>query len=210
MVTDGTEMDTRRVEAAAMSSIITGSSDRVPVTKKIYITDCITAEVEAGKHAGYVSAWTDVLSIWDRGTHAKEKYPHTRGRFWTVMEFDDVERDLPDHGYVAPTEADVRAIIALTWAGGPRVIHCAAGVSRSSAAAWIIFVAGGHSPLAAYWLLRHCVQATKDAGYRDDTYIRPNYRMIEIADKLLEQNGKFIACWHDHFLDRPWARETDY
>jgi predicted protein tyrosine phosphatase len=88
-----------------------------------------------------------------------------------------------------PTEDDVRRIIDVARLVGKRtgrvVIHCQAGISRSTAAAII-------------------VQATiLGSGAEDDAVARvfeqrpiarPNRRMIAIADSLLEREGRLIAA----------------
>lgn len=86
------------------------------------------------------------------------------------------------------TDEDVQQIIALAHelrsATGRVLIHCEAGVSRSTAAALIMY---------ACWL---------GPGREDEAMTRvlaqrpiaiPNRRMVEIADRLLDRKGSLVA-----------------
>jgi predicted protein tyrosine phosphatase len=86
------------------------------------------------------------------------------------------------------TEHDVHQIITLAHdlrtATGRVLIHCEAGISRSSAAALIMY---------ACWL---------GPGREDEAMKRvlaqrpmaiPNPRMVGIADRLLDRNGRLVA-----------------
>lgn len=91
-------------------------------------------------------------------------------------------------GLTLPGEAHVRRL--LDFAGGwnrekPMVIHCHAGVSRSTAAAYIVAAAlnpaANEAELAA--MLRwHSPSAT------------PNSRLIAVADALLGREGRMVAA----------------
>ena len=89
------------------------------------------------------------------------------------------------------TEEDVHQIITLAdelrSANGSVLIHCEAGISRSSAAALIMY---------ACWL---------GPGREDEAMKRvlaqrplaiPNPRMVGIADRLLDRNGRLLAMLH--------------
>jgi predicted protein tyrosine phosphatase len=86
------------------------------------------------------------------------------------------------------TEQDIRQIIVLAQelqsVSGRILIHCEAGVSRSSAAALIMY---------AYWL---------GPGQEHEAMMRvlvqrpiamPNRRMVELADRLLDRKGSLVA-----------------
>lgn len=87
-----------------------------------------------------------------------------------------------------PTEADVEKIIAVARrvvrSGGSVLAHCAAGVSRSSAAALIVYAVALGSGREEEALRRVCEQRP---------VARPNRRMIEIADRLLRRKGNLLS-----------------
>jgi predicted protein tyrosine phosphatase len=86
------------------------------------------------------------------------------------------------------TEADVERIIdaaqELSRRGGRVLAHCAAGVSRSSAAALIVY---------AVVLGAGCEEEAMRRVYEQRPIARPNRRMIEMADRILERNGALVA-----------------
>lgn len=88
-----------------------------------------------------------------------------------------------------PTEDDVRSLIriarALKGRSGRVLTHCQAGISRSSAAAVILYVVmlgPGHEEEAVARVRKQREIAS------------PNRRMISIADELLELDGRLIAA----------------
>lgn len=95
----------------------------------------------------------------------------------TVLRFNDIIEPRP--GLVTPDVAMIEAILALQ---GPvtLLIHCFAGVSRSTAAAYVLACAsrspGEEAALAAF-LRRTCPEAT------------PNALMVSLADDLLGRGG---------------------
>ncbi len=94
----------------------------------------------------------------------------------------------PMDGMVLADEQHVRALIDFVrkWDGHhPMVIHCYAGISRSTAAAFIAL----------------CV-ARPDRDERDiaarlrtaSSFATPNRRLVELADRLLGRDGRMIAA----------------
>jgi predicted protein tyrosine phosphatase len=86
-----------------------------------------------------------------------------------------------------PTEEDVRKIIGLAESlisvGGNVLVHCAAGISRSTAAALIMYTC---------WLGpgSECEAIERVISRRP--IANPNRRMIALADKLLGREGRLI------------------
>lgn len=147
---------------------------------------------ELGEYCG--AGVSHVLSILDPQTPEPEAFarfaPHRRTR----LEFHDVV--LPLDGRVRPARADVERILAFgreCAEHGARhvLIHCFAGVSRSTAAAAILM-------------------AASNPGREEETFgalaaIRPrawpNSQMIRLADAVLERNGALSAAlrrYYDH------------
>ena len=140
---------------------------------------------ELAQHgAGGVS---HVLSLLD--TH--HGLPEALGGYGEIdhelVRFDDVVAEFP--GFVACSEADVRRILALgerMRAAGARarhlLVHCHAGISRSTAAAAVLM-------------------AQFNAGRETEAFLRildlrphawPNTRIVEFADRLLERDGALL------------------
>jgi predicted protein tyrosine phosphatase len=90
-------------------------------------------------------------------------------------------------GLIAPDRESVRAILdfARSWTGArPLLVHCWAGISRSSAAAFTIACARnpGREPCIADELRRRAPFAT------------PNRLMVALADDLLQSEGRMIEA----------------
>ncbi len=91
-------------------------------------------------------------------------------------------------GHILPAEEHVEEVLAFVRAwdrAEPLVVHCWAGVSRSTAAAYIAACAlseTGREEALAQELRRRSPTAT------------PNARMIEIADRLLERDGRMVEA----------------
>lgn len=101
-------------------------------------------------------------------------------------------RMTPEHerdGHVLPEELHVREVLgfARRWKAepekGPLLIHCYAGVSRSTAAAYMSVLAldPARDELELATELR-----------RSSPTASPNPRLIEIADRVLGRNGRMI------------------
>ncbi len=167
------------------------------------ITICGLDEL-AGCHVNDVS---HVLSILDPGWPEPEALRVFDVHRRLKLHFHDVIEPLP--GWVAPERCDVELLLAFArnLDGSRRVadeepglthllVHCHAGVSRSTAAATLIL-------------------AQRDPGrpaqeiVREVTRLRPrawpNLRMIEFGDALLGRDGEIVAAVRGHYrtaLDR--------
>ena len=146
------------------------------------ITICGIAELALHREAGV----SHVLSIVDPGTPEPDAFALFQRHRRQTLYFDDVLFETA--GLQAPQDADVEALLAIgeeLEAGDVRhlLIHCHAGVSRSTAAAALLMAQ--HNP-----------------GRESDAFLAlldlrpqawPNTRMVEIADRLLERRGALKA-----------------
>ena len=100
------------------------------------------------------------------------------------LDVDDIAESIPD--YVAPNERHIAELIAfaLAWGGrGPAVIHCWAGISRSTAAAFITLCA--LNPDVPERLIAAQLRNASPTAY-------PNRLMIRLGDAALERAGRMI------------------
>jgi predicted protein tyrosine phosphatase len=94
----------------------------------------------------------------------------------------------PHEGLVLPCEAHVADLVefALRWdRKSPLLIHCWAGISRSTAAALITLCA--LNPDADELRL---AQALRDAS----PTASPNRRLVQLADEVLQRSGRMIEA----------------
>jgi len=93
------------------------------------------------------------------------------------------------------TEEDVRRIIQLAEQlrseTGTLLIHCEAGVSRSTATALIIYVC---------WLGRAREDEAMQHVIAQRPYAIPNRRMVALADRLLGLDGRLLRARDDSML----------
>ena len=99
------------------------------------------------------------------------------------LRFHDITDPIP--GYLAPQAVHLEALITFGTAwnkAGPLIIHCYAGVSRSTAAALTILCLynQGREEKAAQVLRERAPHA------------QPNQRVIAIADRLLGCDGRLV------------------
>jgi predicted protein tyrosine phosphatase len=111
---------------------------------------------------------------------------------------DDV--DEPLEGFILPAEEHVEQLVAFlreSPADRPLVIHCLAGVSRSTAAALVALVldAPGREHEAAA-LMRSA------APFAD-----PNRRLITVADAFLGRGGALVAAL-DSMGESEWLKDV--
>ena len=148
---------------------------------------------------------THVLSILDPGWPEPEAFgafdPHRR----LELRFHDVIDAEP--GCIAPESLDVEQLLTfgrdLTEARDTHLlVHCHAGVSRSTAAAALI--------LAQTRPDRPAEEALQ-AVVRQRPRAWPNLRILELGDALLERHGEIVNAARAHyrrFLQRePWLIE---
>jgi predicted protein tyrosine phosphatase len=152
----------------------------------------------AGHCAGGV---THVLSILDPGWPEPEPLSifelHRRLR----LRFHDIIESQP--GWVAPERWDVELLLSFArdlGAGGTHLlIHCHAGVSRSTAAAALV-------------LAQRCPDQPADEVLEEVVRLRPrawpNLRILELGDGILGRSGEIVEAATAHYrraIERePW------
>jgi predicted protein tyrosine phosphatase len=134
--------------------------------------------------------------------------PERCGEITYLLSIGDVQDDLP-LGYdnvnsklrllvadvvteFGATEKDIQQIITLARelrsTTGRVVIHCEAGVSRSSAAALIMY---------SCWLGPGSEREAMTRVLAQRPIAVPNRRMVELADKLLDRKGRLVAALYE-------------
>jgi predicted protein tyrosine phosphatase len=102
------------------------------------------------------------------------------------LEMDDIAEEMD--GMIAPSEQHVEQLIAFLkrWdRAQPMVVHCYAGISRSTAAAFI--AACAISPERSEAEIAARLRAASPTAY-------PNRRLVALADRYLKRGGKMTAA----------------
>ncbi len=103
-----------------------------------------------------------------------------------ILNMDDIA--LPLDGYTAPGDEHVTRLIEFVtgWdRKSPLVVHCFAGISRSSASAYVAACALNprRDEMQIAWELR---RASRTA--------MPNVRIVSLADHLLKRDGRMVRA----------------
>ena len=103
-----------------------------------------------------------------------------------VLAVDDIAT--PMEGYTVPAQEHVERLIEFvgTWdRTAPMVVHCFAGISRSTAGAYVAACAlnPNRDEQQIAWDIR---RASRTA--------QPNARIVSIADRLLQRDGRMIRA----------------
>jgi predicted protein tyrosine phosphatase len=129
---------------------------------------------------------THILSILDPEWPDPEAFQAFDPHFRATLRFHDAIE--PDRDVLLPQKADVEAILTFgrdaAEAGG-LLIHCHAGISRSTAATLMI-LAQAHPDEGEDSLADRLLQTRPQAW--------PNSRMIRFADELLDRRGRLVAA----------------
>jgi len=165
------------------------------------VTICGIEELE-GHCAGGV---THVLSILDPGWPEPDSLSRFDINRRLRLRFHDVIESQPG---IAPERWDVELLLAfsrdLTMANEVHLlVHCHAGVSRSTAAATLVMAQTCHDRPAAE-VLQEVVRLRPRAW--------PNLRILELGDEILGRRGEIVEAARAHYrraLERePWLAEA--
>ena len=123
-----------------------------------------------------------LLRLTDRVERPRQVAPENH----LVLAVDDIA--MPMEGYTVPAEEHVERLIEFVgkWdRAAPMVVHCYAGISRSTAGAFVAACAlnPARDELAIAWDIR---SASRTA--------QPNARIVTIADRLLKRQGRMVRA----------------
>src|SRR3954451_12138830 len=134
-----------------------------------------------------------VLSILDPDWPVPEEFGAYGEHEKLELRFNDIIEDTP--GQIVPREEHVSALLAFgrdLMAEPPQdahlLVHCHAGISRSSASMALI-LAQGLPEVPADDILREVLRIRQKAW--------PNLRIVEIGDAMLGRNGTLVRAAHD-------------
>ena len=170
---------------------------------KIYVTD----RRRAGKMLMSTNTGPLITHLVSFGTWEREQRPPAGFYHHTCrkirFQFDDIARDADFGPYTPPMKEDIQNLInfyneeVFTHEDPVVLIHCFAGVSRSTAAALIL-------------LYMHIGDATE--AFDELMAIRPiaspNKRMVRFADEILEKDGEFFR--EVEYAKMVWTPEGMY
>jgi len=123
-----------------------------------------------------------LLRLVDRVQRPKHIAPENH----LVLAVDDITA--PMDGYTAPAHENVQRLIDFVTAWdrkAPMVVHCFAGISRSTAGAYVAACALNpkRDEMQIAWDIR---RASRTA--------QPNARIVSIADRLLKRDGRMVRA----------------
>jgi len=103
-----------------------------------------------------------------------------------ILDIDDITQEI--EGYTAPCDNHVRELIDFVqdWdRAAPMVVHCYAGISRSTAGAFVTACTlnPARDEMEIAWEIRHASRTAK-----------PNARIVSLADSLLGREGRMVRA----------------
>ena len=177
-------------------------------TRPDFILTCAEMAEAILTNPAYSKGIGYVVSLGAEGGARPQGFPKARCKNLR-LEFDDIEQASNLAGYTGCTRAHIEQLIAFaeTVRSKPRrvLVHCGAGISRSSAATYIMLsvlegpgsevAMAEHLEVVRAWSTKH--------GFRTSDYgIGPNRRMVWMADKLLAREGALLAAIEQVFASR--------
>jgi len=103
-----------------------------------------------------------------------------------ILSMDDIT--VPMDGYTIPCDDHVTALVAFVrgWnRAKPLVVHCYAGVSRSTAGAYV--AACALNPGRDEWVIARELRRVSPTA-------TPNGRLVALADRILRRDGRMVAA----------------
>ena len=143
-----------------------------------------------------------VVSIGGHPAPPPPGYKTFRGRKMR-LEFDDVEVAKHVVGYEGATHEDILRLVdfckRVKEETGPVLVHCAAGVSRSSAVTLVLLAVllGPGRDVDAVAHLLDVKEWSAENGLREAPCgIHPNRRVVWLADSILQRGGSLLSALH--------------
>jgi predicted protein tyrosine phosphatase len=121
-----------------------------------------------------------------RLTDRVQRPTHILAENHLVLAVDDIT--VPADGYTAPAEEHVKRLVDFvgTWdRAAPMVVHCFAGISRSTAGAFV--AACVLNPQRDEMEIAQAIRSASRTA-------QPNARIVSIADRLLERDGRMVRA----------------
>lgn len=121
-----------------------------------------------------------------RLTDRVERPSHIAPQNHLVLSVDDIAE--PIEGYTLPGREHIERLIGFIgqWdRATPLVVHCFAGISRSTAAAFT--AACALNPQRDEMQIAHAIRRASPTA-------QPNARIVALADRLLERNGRMVRA----------------
>ncbi len=149
---------------------------------------------------------THVLTLLDPGWPTPEALENLGARRRLDMRFHDVIDPHPE--FSGPEAEHVERLLAFgrdlpNAGGGHLLVHCHMGISRSSAAMFLL-LAQARPDRPAAEALAEVVRIRPHAW--------PNLRMVELGDPMLDRNGELVAAaiarYRDMLQRRPRLRDA--
>jgi predicted protein tyrosine phosphatase len=103
-----------------------------------------------------------------------------------LLDMDDINEHI--EGYVLPAEEHVGDLLRFVRAwdrAAPLVVHCYAGISRSTAGAFVSACA--LNPSREEMVIARALRAASPTA-------TPNLRIVSLADRMLGRNGRMVAA----------------
>jgi predicted protein tyrosine phosphatase len=168
------------------------------------VTECPSAQLPKIRIASYTEASNllssqtkiaHLISIGEPGTEPPPRYERVPHRL--RLEFDDITQPDNAFGYRTVTPEDIQQVIdfasEIAPTGGDVLVHCASGISRSSAVALIIY---------AIFLGRDKEEEAMECVLQSRPIAVPNLWVVKLADRALDRGGKLerVAQMHEDWV----------
>lgn len=178
---------------------------RVPGLPDIILTsqECASKILTTPEQANWLSYIISIGSVTSEAPSGFYEAPGAKLR----LKFDDIEKASNLAGYEGCTEKDIYRLVGfcqrIAYRPGPVLLHCAAGISRSSAATLVLLtclLGPGKENDAILHLLSVRKWSLENKFRNTYADICPNRRVIHMADRILGRDGFLLKACQNHFV----------